>query len=211
VNDDNRDPDPCTRAEVKFFLRIVALALLALLLPGCTNAGGEATASNVETFVAALNDDLFIGIAVAEQGDSEAEWSLVAYLCDGARVSQWFVEEHVTRETTLAAGGTRIALSLTDGGVSGTVALNGQAPQSFESTRAGGVAGLYRAEEVFDGVAYVGGWIVLRDGRQQGAVNAEGSVVDRPTLNLETGEASISAGTLHAAPLRGGGSGKVSF
>jgi hypothetical protein len=204
-------PTDVTRAELRFFLSIAALALLVLFLPGCTNVGGEETASGIETFVAALDEDMFFGIALAEQGDNEEEWALVAYLCDGATVSQWFVEERVAREMTLAAGETRIELSLKNGEVSGTVALNGQAAHSFEATRAGGVAGLYRAEEDFDGVAYVGGWIVLRDGRQQGAVNAEGSVVDRPTLNLETGEASISAGTLHAAPLRGGGSGKVSF
>jgi hypothetical protein len=33
-----------------------------------------------------------------------------------------------------------------------------------------GDAGLYRAEETIDGTEYVGGWIALADGRQQGSI-----------------------------------------
>lgn len=201
------------RANVALFKGIVVLALLATLLPACTVLEGQATATEMDTFVGAVNDDLFVGIAVAEASAGEDTPALIAYLCDGEAVSQWFIEERVESEMTLTAGDTVIELTLDDGRISGTVALAGQGPQPFEAALAQGDAGLYRAEESFDGVNHVGGWIVLEDGRQQGAVSADGTVVENPTLNLETREATTSAGTLNASPMwgGGGGSGKPSF
>ena len=200
------------RTKVAFSLGIVALGMLLLLLPGCTILGGAE--SEGESYVGTVADELFIGIAVNEEASGEGERALVAYLCDGEAVSQWFVAERVEQEMTLDAGDTRVELALSDGGVSGTVTLAGQEPQAFEAAPATGDAGLYRAEESFDDVDHVGGWIVLPDGRQQGAVNAGGSIVESPRLDLETGEATTSAGTMQASPLYaggGGGSGKPSF
>ncbi len=199
------------RMKVVFSLGIVALGLLLLLLPGCTILGGAE--SEGESYVGTLDDALFIGIAVNEDVGGEGERALVAYLCDGETVSQWFVAERVEQEMTLTAGDTRVELAFSGDGVSGTVALAGQEPQAFEAAPATGDAGLYRAEESFDDVDHVGGWIVLPDGRQQGAVNAGGSIVESPSLDLETGEATTSAGTMEASPLwgGGGGSGKPSF
>ncbi|MDX1688451.1 MAG: hypothetical protein R3248_10750 [Candidatus Promineifilaceae bacterium] len=199
------------RTGVVFSLGIVALGLLLLLLPGCTILGGAE--SEGESYVGTVDDALFIGIAVNEEASGEGERALVAYLCDGEAVSQWFVAERVEQEMTLTAGDTRVDLAFSGGGVSGTVALAGQEPRAFEAAPTTGDAGLYRAEESFDDVDHVGGWIVLPDGRQQGAVSAGGSIVDSPRLDLETGEATTTGGTMEASPLwgGGGGSGKPSF
>lgn len=199
------------RTRLVFSQEILALGLLLLLLSGCTILGGAENEG--EGYVGAVDDALFIGIAVEDEAGAGGDRRLVAYLCDGEEVSQWFVAEGVEQEMTLAAGDNRLELAFGDSGVSGTVALAGREPQAFAAAPATGDAGLYRAEEGFDGVDHVGGWIVLPDGRQQGAVNAGGSIVESPRLDLETGEATTGAGTFQASPLwgGGGGSGKPSF
>lgn len=186
------------RANVTFFQSAVALALLAVFLPACTNLADEqptaetgaaevtlnverfATpeAAEMDHFVAAVDDDLFIGVAVAEPGASEEDPRTVAvYLCDGQTVSQWLIEEVTGQEATLVAGDASVDVTIADNGVSGTVALGGGEPQPFTAELATGDAGVYRAEWYLGGVDYRVDWVVLNDGRQRGPIDGKGNDV----------------------------------
>lgn len=188
------------RAKVRFFRSIVVMALLAVLLPACANLANETPAAETEHavgsvensihiykfatpqdaemdhFVEAIDDNLFIGVAVSEQAANEEEpRTLVVYLCDGQDVSQWIVEEITVQEATLIADGTSVELAIADDRVSGTVTLAGGEPQPFTAALATGDAGLYRAEWNLPGADYVADWIVLADGRQRGSIDGKGN------------------------------------
>jgi hypothetical protein len=66
----------------------------------------------------------------------------------------------------------------------------------FTTTLATGDAGLYRAEAIVEGRDYIGGWIVLNDGRQRGAIVFSGQVLENPMLDVAAGQAETSVGAL---------------
>ena len=181
-----------------FFRGVLALALLAIFLPACTNSADEeaaaetggahitldverfATSENAEMehFVGPVDDKLFIGVAVAEQGAGEEERRTVAvYLCDSQMVSQWISGEITGQEGTLVAGESSADVTLADDGVSGTVALDGGEPRPFTAEPADDGAGVYRAELSQGGVDYRLDWVVLNDGRQRGPLDGKGNDV----------------------------------
>ena len=186
------------RAKMTFSQGALLLALLAVFLPACTGLAGEEPAAgttgsyvtlDVERFtipehaemdhyVAAVDDELFIGVAVAEQGTGEEAVRTVAvYLCDSQMVSQWINGEITGQEGTLVAGESSANVTLGDNGVSGTVALNGGEPRPFTAEPANADAGVYRAELSQGGVGYRLDWIVLNDGRQRGPLDGKGNDV----------------------------------
>jgi hypothetical protein len=146
-------------------------------------------------FAGEVGGDLFIGVLVADDPSVPERKALIVYLCDGADVSTWLFGEAIGGSTVLEAADARVELLLGHDGVVGVVEQAGVAPRSFVAELATGDAGLFRAVETIDGRDYVGGWIVLNDGRQRGAVAFGGVVVENPTLDPSTGEAETSLGT----------------
>jgi len=71
----------------------------------------------------------------------------------------------------------------------------GSVGSELNDARVEPLLGHFRAVATFDGRDYVGGWIVLEDGRQRGAITLGGTVVDNPTLDSSTGVAESSLGT----------------
>jgi hypothetical protein len=147
------------------------------LEPGATSvelaSGAEMPVARVgeagaETYVAEVDDDLFVAVVVT--GDDEGGPEVLAYACDGTAISVWFTSDE---ETDGAAPGpaqdAELTLSRGDGEVSGTLLLEGREHQ-FTAALADGDAGLYRGEADVLGAPMVGGWIVLDDGRQRGAL-----------------------------------------
>ena len=57
---------------------------------------------------------------------------------------------------------------------------------------------LVRADATIDGADYVGGWVVLADGRQAGALTLDGTIVASPTLDTGSLEAETTVGRLSA-------------
>lgn len=186
------------RAKVTFFQGAVLLALLAVFLPACTNLADEESAAGTEGahvtldverfttpehaemdhFVGPVDDELFIGVAVAEQGTGEEGQRTVAvYLCDSQMVSQWITGEITGQDGTLVAGESSADVTLHDDSVSGTVALDGGEPRSFTAEPANADAGVYRAELSQGGVDYRLDWVVLNDGRQRGPLDGKGNDV----------------------------------
>ncbi len=186
------------RATGSFFRGALALALLAIFLPACTNLAEEETAAEtggahvtldverfttsenaeMEHFVGQVDDELFIGVAVARQAAGEEERRTVAvYLCDSQMVSQWISGEIPGQEGTLVAGESSADVTLADDSVSGTVALDGGDPRPFTAEAADAGAGVYRAELSQGGVDYRLDWVVLNDGRQRGPLDGKGNDV----------------------------------
>lgn len=92
----------------------------------------------------------------------------------------------------LENGELRVTLSLGEDSVSGEVTRADRVPQPFTATLASGDAGLYRAEETFEGFDDISGWIVLNDGRQQEAVTVNLQSVESPELDTVSGRAEAS-------------------
>ena len=171
---------------------------MAVFLAACAGPGGEEPAAqtgdghvtlpvekftiseNAESdhFVAAVDDELFIGVAVGEEGGGEGEARTVAvYLCDSQMVSQWIRGEIRGQEGTLVAGESSAEVTIAGDSVSGTVSLDGGEPRSFTAAPADDDAGVYRAEVSQGGVDYRLDWVVLNDGRQRGPLDGKGNDV----------------------------------
>lgn len=132
--------------------------------------------AEMDHFVGAVDDELFVGIALSEAAAAADEpRTLVVYLCDGRSVSKWMVEEAAGEQATVAHGDTRVELAIAEAGISGTVALDGGEPQPFAAEPATGDAGLYRAEWSLAGADYMINWIVLADGSQRGSLDGKGN------------------------------------
>jgi hypothetical protein len=124
------------------------------------------------SYVGAVNDDLFVAVAL-DDSDGGGQVARV-YLCDGAGVSVWLSGEVAADQPTQLGGfedGASVEFVVAEDAVHGhVVTAEHGGPQYFEAALASGEAGLYRAENTLNGEDYVGGWIVLNDGRQQGRV-----------------------------------------
>lgn len=147
-------------------------------------------------FAGEVNEELFIGVLVAEDPPTPERKALIVYLCDGADISTWLFGETTGDSVILEAGETRVELSLAEDSVMGQVELAGAAPQDFVAEFAVEDAGLFRAVETVDGEDYVGGWVVLNDGRQRGALTLRGGVIENPTLDLDTRQVETSIGRM---------------
>jgi hypothetical protein len=207
---------------------VAIVTLLALVMSACANDAptvgvlttDEPVADNLRTYAGAISDDLFIGIALATDPDEEVQQQAVmVYLCNGNELSVWLADEFAGQEVTLARGDISVTLTIAENEISGTVSMDGVSSQSltaarsatvslanvepdlFTAERGTGDAGLYRAEATIDGMDYIGGWIILNDGRQLGAVTVDGVVVANPKLDTATGEATFSGGTLAPSSL----------
>ena len=147
------------RSHIGNVLGGVAVTVLA-----ACGAGGDATATS---FAAALDgSDAFVGV-VLDQGAGR----LLAYVCDGESVAAWFTGTAAADGSLslTSAGGARQTGRVDGSRLSGTVVLPGAA-HSFSSTSVTEPAGLYRTKGEVRGEPAVGGWIVLPDGTQRGAV-----------------------------------------
>jgi hypothetical protein len=153
--------------------RIAILILLAsLLLAAC--GGGTQTVSG--SFVGKVDgSDAFIAITLHTNGE------VTAYVCDSATISAWFKgkADGSTLDLTNASGA-HLTADLAPDSFTGTFTpsgANGGSALTFSVQQAGEPAGLYRADATLDGVAYVGGWIVLPSGEERGAISGGGKLL----------------------------------
>jgi hypothetical protein len=184
---------PFDPIDLRSLSRFLASTILVGLLAATAAAAEETLFANA--FAGVVDQDLFIGALVADDPDVPERRAVIVYLCDGADVSTWFFGEAIGGSTVLEADGARVELLLGYDSVVGVVEQAGEAPRSFAAELAAGDAGLFRAVETIDGRDHVGGWIVLNDARQRGAITVDGVVVENPTLDPSTGEAQTSLGT----------------
>ena len=115
---------------------------------------------------------------------------IVAYACDGRRVGRWLSAKRGTRASArLARGGDALTLTRRGKTVVARFRSRGQT-RTARLRPARGRAGLYRAQAG----RRLGGWIVLRSGRQVGVVASSGTLSTAPTLSTTT----LTSGSLIA-------------
>jgi hypothetical protein len=165
--------------------RIVGLVILVAVVTATLSNGGKErffglgsakaglTGAGVTYVGAVPGTNAFVGIAVRPSG-------VLAYVCDSKNVAAWLSG---SPGSTLSGHGYRLTETVDGSNAKGTVYFPDGSTHAFVASRASRPAGLWRGVETQAGVRYVGGWIVLPDGSQRGAVSADGTTVDTPTLD----------------------------
>lgn len=174
--------------------RVYGLCVLpALMLAGCGD-------SLMGTFVGRADEsDVLLGIV-------SNGVKVRAYACDGASITEWFNADPLSSDApllsasgaqlTVRRGGSPVAeLNLGEGRVL-TI-------QTLQVDGAG--AGVFRAERTAGDTNFVGGWVVLPDGTQRGAVTGGAVTVFGAVLDLDTLTTNIQGlGSLQAVQLTPG-------
>ena len=165
------------------------MILSAVFLSGC---GGDDSGDQVDlagVFGSRVEGTVeYVGLA--SRGDGFA----VAYVCDGAQVSRWLLGRINGDGTLDFPPSADVALrGSLDSRIKGTVTIEGQS-HPFQADRLPGSAGLYSAAELVDGLEYRGGWILLDDGSQRGAVRSDGSIIANPSLTPSIMTVQLSSG-----------------
>jgi serine/threonine-protein kinase len=126
-------------------------------------------------------------VAVIVTGDEA-----IAYLCDGSSAEAWLDG---------SADGGELDLTGERGSLTGdfdALQASGQAAAddqtwTFTIEAVEPPEGLYRfADTIAGGAEVVGGWIVLPDGTQVGALNVDGQTQPAPALDVESGQATVN-------------------
>ncbi len=109
-------------------------------------------------------------VAIVTDGEQ-----VLAYVCDGATTVEWFTGAAMRDSIDLTSAGSigLVAERGTGDTLDGTLTAGDGTASSFSASRVdvdGSEGGLCRGILQVDGVTYTGGWIVLPDGRQRGAI-----------------------------------------
>jgi hypothetical protein len=149
---------------------VLVTVMLAAVATPTVGASGRGSAHRVAaaaavTYVGRV-PGLDASLAVVVEGDAA-----FAYLCDGAAVSEWFrgpVDRGLI--SLRSPDGSRLDAARDGSRLVGFVFTGGERAK-FTLKRASGEAGLFRAEQVIDGVGYAAGWVTQPDGSTLGQVS----------------------------------------
>jgi hypothetical protein len=181
-------------------LLLVSLSLLAGSLRSVWADGSviflpisQRDAQPLVTYVGPVaGTNLFIGLAVEND-------IVTAYICDSAAVSIWFKGMQAGDGTVLeAANGANVQVSFAGNEAGGTLTLPDGTTHVFAAqVTSGSQAGLFRLDrELDEGPYLLGGWIVLPNGEQRGALSANNTLIANPALNTSTLQTSVPLSTV---------------
>jgi hypothetical protein len=141
------------------------------------------------SFVGAIEGtELYIG--VIRRGES-----VEAYVCDGAQTAAWFTG--TAAGSQLSAANERITLTASESaaGLAGSVTIDGT-DFGFNAVPSAYPADVWQAFGLADNGEFLrGGWIVLPDGTQRGAVKSGSTIVSTAALDVSTAAPALG-GTL---------------
>lgn len=161
---------------------LAGLAMAGVVVAGCGDGEPEpsAPAKEASSFAAPVEgSDAFVGAVV-----NDHDGRVLAYVCDGTTVATWFTGEadEEGNVSLSSRDGASLTGRIAGGRLSGTVALPGAAAaHRFSAPAVTDPAGLYRLKGEVGGQAAVGGWVVLADGRQKGAVRTSSGFTSSDT------------------------------
>lgn len=162
--------------------RAPAVALLALLMPGGAAASRQAHVVGHAGYVGTVSGTRAF-VAVVERGSR-----ITAYVCDSERIAQWF-EGTVSagRSKITSRGGYVLQVRFDHGLATGSLRFPGKAGALHRFTAASDArpAGLWRGSKTVDGKTFLGGWIILPDGRQRGEILSGTTDVGSPILHAD--------------------------
>jgi hypothetical protein len=162
----------------KIWKTVVVSLLVVFAVYAPTSAQQAVTGA---TFVAVTqNPQAFV--AIVTSGDKT-----LAYVCDGEKIAEWYRGRAVNGSISLTStgGASKIQAKLNGDVWEGVIALEGDRNWAFKAAGATSPAGLYRSDDVLNSARFLGGWVVLNNGDQRGAVIGGGSTRPGRTLSLE--------------------------
>jgi hypothetical protein len=175
-----------TEKGIRVAVAVVLAALVVCGWAGPSAANGPAKTKTVEgTFVGAAQGSPAYVAVYADKPDKKGRRKVVAYVCDSQQLAEWFNNKDVKGNTLSLTSddGARLKATLTKSAAKGTITLADGTKLSFAAPLANEPAGLYRAEQTIAGQDYLGGWILLPDGTQRGAVKRAQQVIANPFID----------------------------
>ena len=171
--------------------KVAAAVLLTALMavPGAASASSGADAASQTGYVGTVS-----GTGRVRRG-RRAGSSVEAYVCDSRKVAEWFKGTARPGESTLtSSGGYVLRITIADGRATGSLRFPDTAGvvHRFAAARDAKPAGLYRGVKTIAGRSYIGGWIILPDGRQRGEVVSNLADIASPTLNPDNPTVSVN-------------------
>jgi serine/threonine-protein kinase len=151
--------------------RSLSTALVGLAVIGLAACGdyGKKEEKAAASYASAVEGSgALVGVVVDQKEDR-----VLAYVCDGKSVAAWFTGTPGDDGSIslTSADGTRLTGRVAGDTLTGSLILpNGGATHTFSAPEVDAPAGLYRSKSQLRGEPAVGGWVVLEDGRQRGAV-----------------------------------------
>jgi hypothetical protein len=150
--------------------------------------------------------DAFVAVVVFAKATG-GKHAVLAYVCDSKRIGEWFRGSTAAGRFRLASsGGVRLDVTATKTRASGTVTLADGSRHAFSAPAAKKPAGLYRGEKTVKGKRYLGGWIILPDGRQRGQVRSGSTILASPMLSPTKLMVDVSGAGMITVSLMNGGS-----
>lgn len=128
----------------------------------------------------------------------------IAYVCDGASIEAWLKGTAADGRVELTGARGTLSAAYDESAVTGEVAVDGLT-WTFDVAQVAPPDGLYRFADTVAGAEVVGGWIVLPDGSQIGAVSIDGETQPTDGIDPATGQVTIE-GTAVTAELQVDGS-----
>ena len=171
---------------------VVAATVLAVgMLAGAMPAGGATNRPVAGSWVGQVEgSDAYVVVVVGKKGQRRPAG---VYLCDGADQAIWFFGSTTNRTLDLDGdGGATVAARVTKSRVTGTVTLADGTSLDFRAKPAKRPAGIYRAVAADGADLYEGGWIVLPDGTQRGAVLNRTTGTVASNVNLQVANPNVT-------------------
>ena len=176
-------------------LVLLGLVLLLSSLVGCGSGGGGTGAFGrtlTGEFVGQVTGtQAYVGIATYDDGFA------VAYVCDGAQLSRWLVGSVLPDGTLDLAphGGVALTGAVVGATATGTVTIAAQ-PFAFQAGLPAPGAGYFGAAQTVDGGLHTGGWLLLGDGTQRGAVRNASGIAGNPVLGPSSSSVTLVSGSV---------------
>ena len=158
------------------------LFAVVIALAASSGASGGARSAPWGSYVGtAKGTDAFVAVLVGKRVTGGRQ-QVLGYVCDSKRIAEWF---HGTTTgpafTVRSSAGATLTVTVASGHATGTFTLAGAA-HSFTAPLAKRPAGLYHGQKTTHGKHYLGGWIILPDHRQRGAVKTGSTITASPPL-----------------------------
>jgi hypothetical protein len=169
-------------------MRKVMLCLAGMLMLLAGSQAAPINGNYVAEVTSATGPSPFVAVVTTQD-------KAIAYICDGDVLAEWFREDlqegglFEARSTTKKSG---ITAQVNAGSVVGAITLESGKVIQFRAMPADGTAGLYRSDDNINSQRFLGGWVVLPNGEQRGAVIGGGSTRPGRKLEFRTGFVGVS-------------------
>lgn len=169
-------------------MRNILKFVFSIFISSVLTACGGSDDSEQKYVGKVMGTDAYIGVV-------ESGKRVIAYVCDGNNISQWF-EGSFTQAgvVKLESNGQTLMLQATPQGFQGTYEKDGDR-KSFlaNSIPSASEAGIYRADVPINDQSIIGGWVVLEDQTRRGLVTLGGTKLSTSGFSLSTSSVQITA------------------